>query len=192
VGAWKSSFSPKSRGTVVGHCRKCTVGRRRASPSSWISSLVPRRRRRSSCSVPAVVMARDGPGPPERSAGVHTRRSGGHVEVPRPFPSGRRVWSVGVGSIVTGAVPSLFCPVLQVPRGCYSIRDGGMVTGVSGWDAGHIHCGNGGLTPPAHGAVAEWRAFNSFVRRAVGRRRRLSLVLRDSLERGGDESPARG
>ena len=32
--------------------------------------------------APAVVVARDGPGPPGRSAGVHTRRSGGHVEVP--------------------------------------------------------------------------------------------------------------
>ena len=28
--------------------------------------------------------ARGGPGPPGRSAGVHTRRSGGHVEVPDP------------------------------------------------------------------------------------------------------------
>ena len=27
--------------------------------------------------APAVVVARDGPGPPGRSAGVHTRRSGG-------------------------------------------------------------------------------------------------------------------
>ena len=81
-GAWKSPSSPESRGTVVGYCRKYTVGRRRASLSSWISSLVLRRLRRSSCSVPAVVMARDGPRPPGRSAGVHTRRSGGHVEVP--------------------------------------------------------------------------------------------------------------
>ena len=32
--------------------------------------------------APAVLVARDGPGPPGRSAGVHTRRSGGHVEVP--------------------------------------------------------------------------------------------------------------
>ena len=32
-------FSPESRGTVVGYCRKYTVGRRRASQSSWISSL---------------------------------------------------------------------------------------------------------------------------------------------------------
>ena len=81
-GAWKSPSSPESWGTVVGHCRKYTVGRRRASLSSWISSLVPRGLRRSSCSVPAAVMARDGPGPPGRSAGVHTRRSGGHVDVP--------------------------------------------------------------------------------------------------------------
>ena len=89
---------------------------------------------------------------------------------------------VGVGRTVTGAVPSLSYPALQVPRCCYSIRDGGMVTGVSGWDPGHIHCGNGGLTPPVLGAVAEWLAFNAFVRRAVGRRGRLSLVLRDGLE----------
>ena len=92
---------------------------------------------------------------------------------------------------VTGAVPSLFCPVLQVQRGCYSIRDGGVVTGVSGWDAGHIHW-KWRPDAAAHGAVAEWLAFNAFVRRAVGRRRRLSLVLRDGFERGGDESPARG
>ena len=67
---------PRIAGTVVEHCRKCTVRRRRTSLSSWISSLVPWRWRRPSCSVPAVVMARDGPGPPGRSAGVHTRRSG--------------------------------------------------------------------------------------------------------------------
>ena len=70
VGAWKSSFSLESRGTVVEHCRKYTVGRRRVSLSPWISSLVPRRWRRPFCSVPAVVMARGGPGPPGRSAGV--------------------------------------------------------------------------------------------------------------------------
>ena len=98
MGARKSSFSLKSRGTVVGHCRKCTVGRRRASPSSWISSLVPRRWRRPSCSVPVVVMARVGPGPPGRSAGVHTRRSGGLVMLPDPFPSGGRVRKVGGSS----------------------------------------------------------------------------------------------
>ena len=67
---------PRIAGTVAEHCRKCTVGRRRASLSSWVSSLVPRRLCRSSCSVPAVVMAWDGPGPPGRSAGVHIRRSG--------------------------------------------------------------------------------------------------------------------
>ena len=54
---------------------------------------------------------------------------------------------VGVGSIVTGAVLSLSCPVSQVPKRCYNIWDGGAVTGVSGWDPCHIHCGNGGLTP---------------------------------------------
>ena len=81
-GACKSSFSPESRGTVVGYCSKYTVGRRCASLSSWISSLVLQGWRRSSCSAPAVVMARVGPGPPGRSAGVHTRRPGGHVEVP--------------------------------------------------------------------------------------------------------------
>ena len=75
MGARKSSFSLKSRGTVVGLCRKCTMGRRHASPLSWILSLVLRRWRRPSCSVPVVVMARGGPGPPGRSAGVHTRRS---------------------------------------------------------------------------------------------------------------------
>ena len=76
VGARKSSFSLESRGTVVEHCRKYTVGRRRVSLSPWISSLVPRRWRRPSCSVRVIVMAWDGPGPPGRSAGVHTKRSG--------------------------------------------------------------------------------------------------------------------
>ena len=60
---------------MVEHCRKYTVGRRRTSLSSRISSLVPWRWRRPSCSVPVVVMARGGPGPPGRSAGVRTRRS---------------------------------------------------------------------------------------------------------------------
>ena len=41
VGAWKSSFSLESRGTVVEHCRKYTVGRRRTSLSSWIFVLGP-------------------------------------------------------------------------------------------------------------------------------------------------------
>ena len=83
---------------------------------------------------------------------------------------------VGVGRKLTGAVPSLSCPASQIPQCCYSIRDGGAVTGVSGWDPGHIHCGNGGLTPPVLGAVAEWLAFNAFVRRAVGRRGCSSFV----------------
>ena len=71
---------------------------------------------------------------------------------------------VGVGKTVTGAVPSLSCPASQVPKRCYSVRDGGMVTEVSGWDPGHIYCGIGGLTPHVLGAVAEWLSFNAFVR----------------------------
>ena len=39
--------------------------------------------------------------------------------------------------------------------------------------------------------MAEWLDFNAFVRRAVGRRGRLSLVPRDGLERGGDVSRSR-
>ena len=74
------------------------MGRRRASLSSWISSLVPRRWRRPSCSALVVVMVRAGPGPPGRSAGVHTRMSGGHVTSPDPFLSGRRVREVGESS----------------------------------------------------------------------------------------------
>ena len=67
-----------------------------------------------------------------------------------------------------------------------------MVTGVSGWNPGHIYCGSGGLTPPVPGAVAEWLAFNAFVRRAVGRRGHLSFVPRGGLERGGDVLRGRG
>ena len=111
---------------------------------------------------------------------------------PDSFPSGRRVRTVGVGRIVTGAVPSLSCPASRVPHCCYSIRDGGAVTGVSGWDPGHIHCGNGGPTPPVLGAVAEWLAFNVFVRRAGERQGRLSLTPRGGLERGRDAGRSRG
>ena len=67
---------------------------------------------------------------------------------PDPFPSGRPVQTVGVGRKVTGAVPSLSYPASQVPQCCYSVRDGGMVTEVSGWDPGHIYCGSGGLSSP--------------------------------------------
>ena len=99
---------------------------------------------------------------------------------------------VGVGRKVTGAVPSMSCPASQVPQCCYSIRDGGVVTRVSGWDPGHIHCGNGGPTPPVLGAVVEWLAFNAFVRGVVERRGRLSLTPRGNLERGGGGLPAQG
>ena len=99
---------------------------------------------------------------------------------------------VGVGRTVTGAVPSLSCPSSQVPRCCYSIRDGGMVTGVSAWDPGHIHYGSDSLTPSVLGVVARWLAFNASVWRVVGWQGCLSLAPRGGLERGGDWSPARG
>ena len=99
---------------------------------------------------------------------------------------------VGVGRTVTGAVPGPSCPASQIQQCCYSNWGGGAVTEVSGWDPGHIHCGSGSLMPPVLGAMVEWLAFNAFVRRAVGRRGCLSLVPRGGLERGGDESPARG
>ena len=99
---------------------------------------------------------------------------------------------VSVGRTGTGAVPGPSYLAPRVPQCRYSLRDGGAVTEVSGWDPGHIHCGSGSLTPPVLGGMAEWLAFNAFVRRAVGRRSRLSLVPRDGLERGGDESPLEG
>ena len=37
---------------------------------------------------------------------------------------------------------------VECPQCCYSDRGGGAVTGVSGWDVGHIHRGSGGLAPP--------------------------------------------
>ena len=158
---------PRIAGTVVEHCRKCTVRRRRTSLSSWISSLVPWRWRRPSCSVPAVVMARDGPGPPGRSAGVHARRSGSawrsrtpqeggpgsrprmqsapHRQTPSPagdgLDGGSRQNSNGGGANSSGAA-------FECPQCCYSDWGGRAVTGVSGRDAGHIHCGSGSLTPP--------------------------------------------
>ena len=126
---------PRIAGTVVEHCRKYTVGRRRAALSSWVSSLVPRRLRRSSCSVPAVVMAWDGPGPPGRSAGVHTRRSGSawKSRTPRgggpgsrpcvlsaplgrtrdivgPLPQREMGPAMDVGRTVTGAAPTCLVP----------------------------------------------------------------------------------
>ena len=48
-GCGSRRFPLNRGGTLVGHCRKYTVGRRRVSQSSWISSLVLRRSRRSSC-----------------------------------------------------------------------------------------------------------------------------------------------
>ena len=45
---------------------------------------------------------------------------------------------------------------------------------------------------PVLGAVVEWLAFNAFVRQAGERQGHLSLMLRDGLERGGDELLPRG
>ena len=91
---------------------------------------------------------------------------------------------VGVGRTGTGAVPGPSCLASHVPQCRYSLRDGGAVIEVSGWDSGHIHCGSVSLTPSVLGVVARWLAFNAFVRRAVGRRSRLSFVPKDGLERG--------
>ena len=84
------------------------------------------------------------------------------------------------------------CLASHVPQCRYSLRDGGAVTEVSGWDSGHIHCGSVSLTPSVLGVVAEWLAFNASVRRVVGRRGCSSLVLKGGLERGGDALPTRG
>ena len=51
---------------------------------------------------------------------------------------------------------------------------------------------DGGLTPSVLEAVEEWLAFNAFVRRAGERQGRLSLTPRGGLERGGDELALEG
>ena len=115
---------------------------------------------------------------------------------------------VGVGRTVMGAMPSCLVPRRMSHSVATSNRDGGAVTGVSGWDPDHIHCGNGGPTPPVLGAVAERLAFNAFVRRAGERHGRLSLCREmassgaemsyslegrfATLERGGDAGRSRG
>ena len=112
-GLWKSSFSPESRGAVVEYCGKYTVGqgvgrdsrpgyRPRScgdragvlpAPAGGVVVTVGRTGlqmwrsvgptgRGPACSSGGGV--RSGPGPPRRSAGVHARRSGRHVEVPDP------------------------------------------------------------------------------------------------------------
>ena len=86
VGRAEVVVFPRIAGIVVEHCRKCTVGRRRASLSSWAPSLAPRRLCRSSRSVPAVVMAWDGPGPPGRSAGVQSAPPGRTRDIAGPLP----------------------------------------------------------------------------------------------------------
>jgi len=42
VGRAEVVVFPRIAGIVVEHCRKCTVGRRRASLSSWAPSFEPR------------------------------------------------------------------------------------------------------------------------------------------------------
>ena len=83
-----------------------------------------------------------------------------------------------------------FKPPIHPPL--VGVLDPTAVTGVSRWDPCHIHCENGGPTPPVLGAVVEWPAFNAFVRRAGERQDHLSLMPRDGLERGGDELLPRG
>ena len=135
VGARKSSFSPESRvqwlntvGSVLweGDACCCRPG---------FSSLVPWRWRRPSCSVPVVVMAWDGPGPPGRSAGVHIRRSesawksrtprgggpgsrpcvlsaplGRTRDIVGPLPQREMGPAMDVGRTVTGAAPTCLVP----------------------------------------------------------------------------------
>ena len=135
VGRAEVVVFPRIAGIVVEHCRKCTVGRRRASLSSWAPSLAPRRLCRSSRSVPAVVMAWDGPGPPGRGASVRTRRSGGawKSRTPRgggpgsrpcvlsaplgrtrdivgPLPQREMGPAMDVGRTVAGAAPTCLVP----------------------------------------------------------------------------------
>ena len=59
----------------------------------------------------------------------------GTMRVMRWSPDGRS-WQNS-----TGAVPSASRPASQVSQCCHSVRDGGAVTGVGGWDSGHSHCG---------------------------------------------------
>ena len=80
---------------MIGYYRKYTVGRWRASPFVLDFVLGP------SGKAPVVLQCPGGsngvsrPRTPGRSAGVHTRRSGGHVTSPDPFLSGGRVRKVG-------------------------------------------------------------------------------------------------
>ena len=112
-GTRKSSSSPKSWGAVVKHCRKYTMGHGvgrgdRPSHRPWsrgdragvlptpaggvvvvVGRTVLKMWRSAGPTGQGLVYssgggARGGPGPPGRSAVVHTRRSGRHVEVPDP------------------------------------------------------------------------------------------------------------
>ena len=95
-------------------------------------------------------------GPGDSVRACRAPLSEGHVMLPNSFPSGRRVRTVGVGRIVTGAVPSLSHPASQVPQCCHILRDGRAVTGVGGWNSGHNHCGE--WRPDAILSWALWRS----------------------------------
>ena len=152
--------------------------------------------------VPAVVVACNGPGPPGRSAGVHTRRSGDTWRTRTPS-------SVGGGyGRSARAVLSLSCPASQVPRRCYSVRDGGAVTRVSGWDPDHIYCESGSLTRPffepwwsgwllmpSYGERLGGGAVCPLCRGVASSEAEIGYLLEGrsaTLERGGDWLPARG
>ena len=121
---------------------------------------------------------RGGVGPPSQAGG-----GSGAIRVMRWSPDGRS-WQNS-----DGTVPSALRPASQVPQCCHSIRDGGAVTGVGRWTPITATVGNGGLTPSDLGAVEEWLAFNTSVRRAGERKGRLSFSSRGGLERDGDDSP---
>ena len=91
----------------------------------------------------------------------------------------------GVGRIVTGAVPSLSCPASQVPQCCYSIRDGGAVTGVSGWDPGHIHCGKAVSVAVVLDIVLGLAKIAPVVLQCPCRRRGRRWCMVTNIRRGG-------
>ena len=96
---------------------------------------------------------------------------------------------VGVGRTVTGAVSSLSCPASQVPRRCYSVRNGGVVTKVSGWDPGHIYCGSGWLLMPSYGEQLGGGAVCPLCQGMASSEAEMSHLLDDrsaTFERGGN------
>ena len=66
----------------------------------------------------------------------------GCAHADRGFPGGESTRKVrGVGSTVARAVPGTSCTGRRrFPQCRHSVRDGGAVTGVGGWDPSHSHC----------------------------------------------------